>query len=197
MKIINLNEENTKKIIKETIDILKNGGVVMFPTDTVYGLLADATNKKAVDKVFQIKKRDYKKSLPIFISDISEAKKLAAFGSREEKFLNKNWPGQVTAILKRKDTKKNIYGVEKDTIALRVPDFSLLNIVLEKINRPLIGTSANISGKPSSTNFEDIMKQFKREKYKPDLAVKIDFLPKRKPSKIIDLTSFPFKVLRE
>jgi len=195
MKIIKFKKIDTKEIIDKTINVLKNGGIVVFPTDTIYGLLADATNKKAVDKLFQIKKRDFKKPLPIFVSDISVARNLAILGSKEEDFLKKNWPGQITVVLKRKKTNKEIYGTKKDTIALRIPDFPLLNEVLKKINRPLTGTSANISGKHHCSSIKEAVEQF-RDKYKPDFVVDFGLLPSRKPSKIIDLTSFPPKVLR-
>ena len=113
----------------------KNGGVVICPTDTVYGFLADATNKKAVDKIFKIKKRPKLKPLPIFVKDIKMAKELAEINKEQEKILKKYWPGKYTFILKRKPNIK-LYGVHKNTIAIRIPKYKFLNNLLKKINKP-------------------------------------------------------------
>lgn len=190
------------KIVKE----LKRGKVIVCPTDTVYGLIADATNKKAVERVFKIKKRPKNKALPIFVKDIKMAKDLAEINEKQEKFLKKAWPGKVTVILKLKTQKSKakstikklkVYGIEKKTIALRIPKYKLVLDLLKKINKPLTGTSANISGEPASTNIKEILKQFKRKKYQPDLVIDTGNLPKSKSSTIIDLTTFPPKILRE
>lgn len=166
------------------------------PTDTVYGLVADATNEKAVERVFKIKKREKTKSLPIFIKDLKMAKQLAKINEKQEEFLKRNWPGKVTAVLERKG-KRKIYGVERKTIALRIPNYQFINKLLEKTKRPLTGTSANLSGKPSSLKIKEILKQFKNQKLQPDLVIDAGELPKNKPSTVIDLTVLPFKVLRK
>ena len=181
-------------IVKE----LEKGKVVIGPTDTVYGLIADATNKKAVDKVFEIKKRSKNKALPIFVKDFKMAKKLAEINREQEKFLKKVWPGKVTAVLERKTKKINrrIYGVDKKTIALRIPNYKLILDLLRKINRPLTGTSANISDKTIFSNIKNILRQFKDKKSQPDLIIDVGNLRKSKPSVVIDLTKKPPKILR-
>lgn len=192
---------NVKKIVK----IIKNGGVIISPTDTIYGLICDATNKKAVEKIFKIKKRPRIKPLPIFIKDIKMAKKLAyidepasakGFGeARQEKILKKYWPGEFTFVLNKKKGVK-VYGVNKNTIALRLPKYRFLNVLLRKINKPLAQTSANISGKPASTKIKEVLTQFAKNKIKPDLIIDVGNLPKNRPSKVIDLTKNRKKVLR-
>lgn len=168
---------------KEVIEIIKKGGVVICPTDTVYGLICDATNKKAVAKIFKIKKRPRKKLIPIFVSDIKMAKKFADISLEQEKFLKQVWPGKVTAVFHRKKP------------GLRIPDYKL---VLNLIRRtgPLAETSANISGQPASTKIKEVLKQFEGRKYQPDFVINEGNLPKSKPSKIIDLTVIPYKILR-
>lgn len=186
-------------MVSQIVKELKRGGVIVCPTDTVYGLIADATNKKAVEKVFKIKKRPRNKPLPIFVRDLKVAKELAEIGEEQEKFLKKAWPGKVTAVLKRraKNTKQKIYGVNEKTIALRLPAYKLMSILLKKLNHPLTGTSANISGKPVSTKIKEVLKQFKKQKYQPDLVISDGDLPKSKPSTVIDLTMSPYKILRQ
>jgi len=173
---------------------LKNGGVVVCPTDTVYGFLADATNKKAVDKIFKIKKRPKLKPLPIFVKDIKMAKELAEINKEQEKILRKYWPGKYTFILKRKPNIK-LYGVHKNTIAIRIPKYKFLNNLLKKINKPLAQTSVNISGEPSLTKIGDIKAKFGGLTSKI-IIIDAGNLKKAKPSKIIDLTFKNKKILR-
>lgn len=191
---------NPKKIEKEklieVVNLIKQGKVVIFPTDTVYIPAADATNKKAVKKVFKIKRRLLKNPVPIFIKDIKMAKKLAKIDKKQEKFLKSVWPGRVTVVLNRKKIKSKLYGIIKDTIALRIPNFKPVNFLLEKLNRPLVGTSANISGKPPSGNLKEVVLQFKGKKYQPDFIVDAGNLEPGKPSTVLDLTIWPPKILR-
>lgn len=178
------------------IDFLKQGRVVLFPTDTVYGLLADATNQKAVEKVFKIKNRSLEKPLSLFVGNLKMAKKFAKVNQDQEKFLKMIWPGKVTTVLERKKTKEKLYGVKKDTIAIRVPNYKPLNFLLKNIDFPLVQTSANISEKPASGNLKEILEQFQNKKHQPDLIVDAGNLPQNKPSIIIDLTTLPPKILR-
>jgi L-threonylcarbamoyladenylate synthase len=195
MEVLKIRKQDFNKIIEMAVEIIKKGGVIICPTDTIYGLICDATNEKAVKKIFQIKGRRTKKPIPIFVKDLKMAKKLAKIDKKQEKFLKSVWPGRVTAVLEKKGNFK-IYGVDRKTIGLRIPDYKLINILLEKTNKPLTGTSANISGKPGSTKIKEILKQFKNKKYQPDLTIDAGNLPKSKPSKIIDLTFSPHKILR-
>ena len=196
MRILKMNQKNFKEEVEMVTELIKEGKVIIFPTDTVYIPIADATNKKAVRKVFQIKQRSQKTPFPIFVKDIKMAKKLARIDKKQEKFLNTVWPGKTTVVLKRQKAKTKLYGVAKDTIALRIPDFKPVNFLSEKLKIPLVGTSANISGKPASGNLKEILSQFRNKEYQPDLVIDAGNLPKSKPSTVLDLTTFPPKVLR-
>jgi L-threonylcarbamoyladenylate synthase len=165
------------KSLKSAADCIRKGKVVIFPTDTVYGFIADASNKKAVNKIFSIKKRQKGKPLPVFINNIKKAKELAAISKNQEEILKKHWPGKTTFIFKKKNGKK--------TIALRTPDYRFLNILLRKMDKPLVQTSVNISGKPVLNKIDDIIEEFGD---KVDLIIDTGNFPKRKSSKIIDLT---------
>lgn len=193
MKIISIKEENA---LKTTAELLRNDGVVVCPTDTVYGFLADALSEKAVDKIFEIKKREKSKPLPVFVRDVEMVKSIASVNAEQEKVLNEKWPGKFTFVLKRRKDAK-LYGVAEDTIALRIPKYKFLNDLLEKINKPLVQTSANISGEPPLERVEEIIEQFKNQKSKPDLIIDEGDLPKSKPSTIIDLTEDDIKILRK
>jgi L-threonylcarbamoyladenylate synthase len=161
---------------------LKKGGVVICPTDTVYGFLADATNKAAADKIFEIKKRPKSKPLSLFVKNIASAQEVALIDESHEKMLKRFWPGKYTFVFPR-NSKKVLYGVHEDTIAIRIPDYPFLNDVLKKVNRPLVQTSTNISGKKPLDSISDIIKQFGRHRI---VIVDGGDLKEGKASKIID-----------
>lgn len=196
IKTLKITAKNFNKTTKKILEFIRQGRIVVLPTDTVYGLTCDAMNKKAVEKIVKIKGRAEKKPLSKFIKSINEAKKFAKINKNQEIFLKKVWPGKTTVVFKKKKGKK-IYEVGKRTIGLRIPDYKLIKILLEKINRPLIGTSANISGKPASTKIKEVINQFKGKKYQPDLVIDAGNLPKNKPSKVIDFTGKNMKILRK
>ena len=184
MRVLKVSKQN----LNEAAKAIKNGKVLVCPTDTVYGLLCDAANKKAVGNLFKLKKRSSKKPIPMFVKDISMAKRIARINKKEEDFLRKVWPGKVTAVL---ISKKG-----KGTIGIRIPKYKFVLNLLKKVNCPLTGTSANISGKPSSTKIKEVLKQFENQKYQPDLVLDADNLKSSRPSMVIDLTQ-DYKILRK
>ena len=198
MEVIKLGQ----KAVNKTANILKNGGVAIFPTDTVYGFLADAGNKKAIEKIFKIKKRARSKPLPVFVKDIKMARELAEVNEWQEKILKKYWPGKYTFILKSQISMSKFQITNSKlltknrTIAIRIPKYKFLNDLLKKINKPLAQTSVNISGKPELKKIKEIVAQFDNSKNKPDLIIDGGDLLKSKPSKIIDLSVKNKKVLR-
>lgn len=196
MKVVKVTRKNFAEIIKETTKSIRQGKVIVLPTDTVYGLICDATNKRAVKKLFKIKKRNKKKPLPIFVKDIKLAKKLAFINKKQEKIIRKSWPGKITVILKRKKGQE-LYGLDKNTIAVRISGHKLINSLFKTANAPLVQSSANISGKLASTKIKEIFAQFKNQKNQPDLIIDAGNLPKSRPSKVIDLTGKKMKILRK
>src|SRR3989344_4990898 len=101
-----------QKALSKAVLAIEKGKAIICPTDTVYGFLADATNKKAVDRIFKIKKRPKQKPLPVFVKNLKMAKSIAVINKGQESFLKKYWPGRITAILKIKPGIK-FYGVDK------------------------------------------------------------------------------------
>lgn len=187
MEILKVSTQDSKKN-NEVVRLIKQGKVIVCPTDTLYGLIADATNRKAVKRLFEIKKRPRRKAIPIFVKDIKMAKKLAYINKNQENFLKTFWPGKVTVVLKSKK--------KPSKIGLRIPNYKLINILLEKLRRPLTGTSANISGKPASGNIKRVLNQFKNQKNQPDLVIDAGNLAKSRPSIVLDLTTSPPKIIR-
>ena len=132
--------KNSIRLFKKSLD---NGKIIIVPTDTVYGLVADAYNEKAVNKIFQIKSRPKKLPLILFVSSIEEAKKIAIFSEEEEVVARAFWPGDLTLVLKRKSN-KIFYGYKSNqTVGIRIPKHKALLSLIEKFNKPLASTSAN------------------------------------------------------
>jgi len=180
------------KVIKPSVSatgtaaaLLKKGGVIICPTDTVYGFLADAQNKKAVNKIYKIKKRPKSKPLSVFVKDLKMAKEMADINGQQEMRLRKYWPGKVTVVLKRKAGLK-IYGVKKDTIAIRIPGHLFLQKLLKKIDRPLAQTSVNISTQEPLNSIDAILTTFSKNKL-VGLIIDGGDIKNARASKIVDL----------
>lgn len=137
--------------IKKAVEILSNGGIVVFPTDTVYGIGCNPFDKKAVNKIYKIKNRDYAKPLPILTYSKKTAKDIAIFDKYSEKIADIMWPGSLTIILKIKDKKLKETLNVKEKIAVRVPNHTCTLKLLKRCKH-IVGTSANISGVKSTTN---------------------------------------------
>jgi len=187
-----------RNVVDKAEEFINKGQIVVSPTDTVYGLLADATNDKAVEKIFSVKERSKKKPIPVFIKNIEMAKKVAIINQEQENFLKEVWPGKITVVLERKQRcglAKELFG-NKNTIALRIPDNKLIREILARVNKPLTGTSANISGRGSLSKIKNVLEQFEHEKVKPNLILDGGDLAKSSSSIIIDLTKKKPEILR-
>lgn len=183
---------NSPKTIIDSLDksqkALENGDIIVFPTDTIYGLGANALNDKAILKIFKVKKRDISKPISILVRDIKMAKKVACIDSRAEKILEKIWPDSITVILRKKDIIPYTLTAGKENVAVRVSNNFFVNELLKRIDFPLTATSANISGKENLFFERDIKNEFSDIDNAPDLFINNGDLQNRLPSTIIDLT---------
>ena len=143
--------------IERAADILLTGGTVIFPTDTVYGLGANTSDDTAVERIFDIKKRDKKKPINVLIADYEDVIKVAEVPSRlEGKLMEKFWPGPLTIILKRKEGVANAAASNGDTIGVRMPDSDIARNIIREVGFPIATTSVNISGDKPATKIEEI-----------------------------------------
>ena len=160
--IYDFRENINKEEVKSSIKILKKGKILVVPTDTVYGICSDATNEKAVEKIFIIKNRDKNNPLNILVSSIDMAKKYTKnFNKIAETLANKFWPGALTMVLEKNDLIPKIVTANKETIGVRIPDNEVTLNIINELNLPIACPSANISGRPSGTIIEDIKSDFK------------------------------------
>jgi L-threonylcarbamoyladenylate synthase len=170
--------------------ILRDGGIVAFPTDTIYGLGANIDNIKAVEKVFAVKKRPVSMALPILIDNIDQLSELVLEqNSYSRRLMNKFWPGGLTILFRKAHKFNNPAIAGGDKVGIRLPDHPVIRKLIRELGRPIIGTSANLhSGQITLTAAEVISA----------LDGKVDFIidagrcPGGKESTIVDVTTgFP------
>ncbi|MFH0906770.1 MAG: L-threonylcarbamoyladenylate synthase [bacterium] len=201
MKIIRFNlsgkwDDFDNEIIQEAVDVIKKGGSIVYPTDTVYGLGVNALNRYSIERLFSIKKRPETKPVPVMIKDIEMAKKLAFVDKKTEKIMESVWPGPVTIILQKRQIVPDILTANQKTIGLRIPDCQFTQFLLEKLEDPITATSANLSGEPSLGSSFEIIRIFEKIYPKPDLILDAGELPPSPPSTVLDLTSSNPKITR-
>ena len=169
--------KDIKEIISETLDVLKKGGVILYPTDTVWGLGCDATNPEAVAKIYEIKHRSDSKALVLLASDMDMicrfvkeipdiAVQLVEVNDRPMTII---YPGAIHGKAPAEGQKAEsnwhllAYNAvaEDDTVGIRIPDMDFCKNLIYKLGRPIVSTSANISGEPSPHKFADIPEEIK------------------------------------
>lgn len=147
-----------KKIIEE----IEKGNLVIMPTDTVYGIMADATNEDAIKKVFIAKKRE-KKPLILLVSNIEMLKKyVIEISDLQKELIEKYWPNTLSIVFDKNDNLSDTLTCGNKTVAIRMPNNKLLLEIMNKINKPLISTSANISSKDVITKVDLLEEELKR-----------------------------------
>src|SRR3989344_2732389 len=197
MKIIQIDlNKDYSEAIKEACRVLKLVGTVVYPTDTVYGLGANACDNLAVEQVFKIKNRPYHKPLPIIVKNLEWVEAVVYLDVRLKKTIGSIWPGTTTAILPKREYLSSLVTSGGVTVGVRIPDFTFTDRLLGKFGYPLTATSGNISGEETTNDVNKIIERFENAKYKPTLIIDAGILPKSKPSTVLDLASSEPKILR-
>jgi len=175
------------------VSALKNGKIVVYPTDTLYGLGADVFNEKAVKNVFLIKHRPLINPLSIAVSCVEDLEELVFLDEKSLNMIENFLPGCLSIVLKKKETISDIVTACSSNVAVRIPDNKIALKLLSDFG-PLTCTSANVHGHSTPTVINDVRMQFKDE----DIAVYLDDGELNgKPSTIVDLTSDEIVILRE
>lgn len=156
MNTIKVNFKNGIEIssVEMAAEILKEGGVVAFPTETVYGLGADALNKEAVRKIFEAKGRPQDNPLIIHVADDELRDYVKSVPLKAKELMDKFWPGPLTIILQKTDLIPMETSAGLDTVGVRMPSNEVARMLIKALGHPIAAPSANISGKPSPTNYE-------------------------------------------
>ena len=190
MKRLTVEGENWgSRVEDEMVEVLKQGGVVLHPTETCYGLAADIFNEDALHKLYALKQMPWFKPVSVIVVDKEDAAKWAEVTEKAEELFNKFWPGPYTFLLNRDGSLPQFFcnGVSK--VGLRNPAYKSVLSVTKKIGHPITTTSANISGKPETYDINDFFTQLKsvNSKLQPDLIIDGGFLGIQEPSAIYDV----------
>lgn len=181
--------------IEMAVDVLRRGGLVAFPTDTLFGLGADAFNETAVERVFHAKGRAHGMPLPLLLADLEDLSQVAqdapplAF-SLAERF----WPGPLTLVVSAAPRVPALVTARGWKVAVRVPDHPVPRELARRLGAPITGTSANRSGGPDPRTAEEVRRQLGAS---VDLILRGGPEPKGQASTVIDITASPPRLLRE
>ncbi|MEK7070333.1 MAG: L-threonylcarbamoyladenylate synthase [Patescibacteria group bacterium] len=186
-----------QKTIQNAVEILKKGGLVVFPTDTVYGLLVDAKNAEAVAKLVEFKERPAGKAISIFVSDLSMLEEYVEIDDKARNTLEQILPGPYTVVLRSKHKVRKELEAENGTLGVRIPASQLINQLIREFGGPITATSANLAGRSPHYSVESFLKELSvKKRALIDLIVDEGTLPRNKPSTVIDLTQSNIKILR-
>ncbi|MBI5152129.1 threonylcarbamoyl-AMP synthase [Candidatus Peregrinibacteria bacterium] len=196
----------SKNIVKKAVSILSKGGTVMHATETCYGFACDALSKKAVLRLYNLKKMNLAKPSSIMVASFSQAKKYGEFNALATRLARKYWPGPLTIIVPRKSSLPRFLNPKTRTIGIRCPAHNLTLKILRLYPCPLITTSANISGQAERYS----VRQFKKthtirnvtengqtQLLLPDLIIDSGAIPRRKPSTVIKVDKNKIIILRQ
>lgn len=180
--------------IDKICEVIDNGGLVITPTDTIYGIMADALNEDAIKKVYDVKKRGYNKPLIVLMDSFEMVEQYTEeLSEMEKKLMDKFWPGLVTFILKKNDKISDLITSGNDTVGVRIPDNKDLLEIIRRLKRPVVSTSANITETPVITCIEML---------ESDIVSNVDYIEdggliENESSTIIKMLEADMLVLRE
>lgn len=181
--------------IQKAIEILKNGGVGIFPTDTAFGIGCVIDDEKAVERLFDIRKRPPTQATPVLIDSIEMAREYFVHIPKDvEALMQRYWPGALTIVLQSKTARiPSLVRGGGNTIGLRIPNHEVTRDLIRGVGKPILGPSANFHGEPTPYMFESL---------DPELVKLVDFvLPGecsiKEASTVIDCTASSWKILRQ
>jgi len=195
-EVIKVDEKNIEQsLIQKAAEVVKRGGVVAFPTETVYGLAAGVFDDNAVRKIFEVKKRPSNKPLAVCIASLDQLSGVAASIPPEaEAVIEEFLPGPLTLILLKRSSIPDIVTASKNNVGIRYPDHRIALALIDSADVPIAATSANISGKESPTTAQEVLSQFSGE---IDLMIDGGPTEYKIASTVVDFTVQPYRILRE
>ena len=196
MEIINI-KNNYNQVIKKTAEVILEGGLVVFPSDTVYILAVDPTNEKGVKKLLEFKNRWTGKAISVAVLDQKMAQDYVSLNKNSSRIYKNLLPGPFTIVSEGKHKVAKGIEAENGTLGIRIPDNKYIHDLVELVGRPITATSANLSGRTPNYSIESFVRPLsKKKKDMIDLIVDAGKLPRNKPSTVIDATESEIKILR-
>ena len=181
--------------LKEINQVLKKDGIIIFPTDTVYGIACDCYSEEGIEKIFSIKRRNLNKPINVLTDSLSKIKMVSKdITAREEQLIKKYMPGDLTIILNKKEDVPDILTANQKTIGVRIPNSTIALKILSNYPHPLATTSVNKSGELAGIEVKDFLNEFKG---KVDLIIDGGKCPIGVASTIVKVEKNEINILRE
>lgn len=197
MQIIKAIKNEYQDAVSQAVKVLQNGGLVIYPTETCYGVAVDASNPQAVLKLLEYKRRPEGKAISIAVSDKEMAEKYVELNATAKSVYEKFLPGPVTVISKDKGLLASGLASEFSTLGVRIPDYEIAEAITKELGAPITATSANSSGRKTPYTIQDVLDNITlRQKELIDLILDAGELPHNPPSTVIDTTKEDLKILR-
>ena len=175
---------NEQAIIEKAAKILKDGGVIIFPTETSYGLAVDATNETAITKMVRAKEQPEEKNISVIVSDLLQAKKFGKITPEAETLAKKFMPGPLTLVVEKQYNVPN--ALAEKTIAFRISSNRIATEMCKALGNPITATSANLHGRPNIYSGKEAIKQFGNRVH---MIIDAGELPKNPPSTMYDVAN--------
>lgn len=198
MKIIKVSSNNEKEVIKRAFEVLELGGLIIYPTETCYGIGADATNQESINKLLKYKKKRWGKAVSIAVVDKKMAKKYVKLNEIAENIYDNYLPGPITVVSKSREKVAKKVEADDKTLGIRIPRHDLVLKLIRRFKKPITATSANVSYKKTPYSIKDILNNTsKKQQNLIDLIIDAGELTKNKPSTVINTTLNEIQILRE
>ena len=194
MKIFDWTNNIKNEELDEAVNALNNDKIVVFPTETVYGIGGNALKVEVINKLFQAKKRNYGKPISLLVGSIDKIKNIAYVDKNEEKIIKAFMPGELTLVLKKKACINDLVTAGKNTVGVRIPNHNIALCILNKVDFPLATSSANISGENNIADFDEIINDLKDY---IDIFIKGNISDDLKASTVVELNNDIVNILRE
>lgn len=182
-----------RKQVLHAVDILERGGVIVYPTDTVYGMAADIFNKEAISKLFKIKRISTQKRLSFICPDLKDISRWAHIPNNVYRIMRRVLPGRYTFILPASREVPKLLLQKRKTVGIRVPDSEVARGIASELGRPLLSTSVP---RAADEYYTDPVAIAERYRYEIDLLLDAGVLPDR-PSTVVDFSVNPPEIIRE
>jgi len=188
VRVVRISEAGFDKAVEEAVERLRNGGLVVYPTETCYGLGAAIDDLRAVERVYRVKRRPFDRHLTIIVADVEMWSRYAYITPEASKLIKRFLPGPLTIILWKRPTVPDL--VNPDRIGARISSHPVAQALVERLGKPITATSANLHGGPNPYRVEETVGE------SVDLVLDYGELPRKPPSTIVDLTVKPPAIYR-
>jgi L-threonylcarbamoyladenylate synthase len=191
-------DNNTKEVVRKTVEVLNSGGIIIYPTETCYGIGVDATNTKALKKLLTYKKFRGSKPISIAVSDKEMANEYVEINEMGNNIYENYLPGPITVVSMSKGVLEPPVVSQQGTVGVRIPDHPFMLELIKAYGKPITATSANMSYRSAPYDIDKLLEQLPdKSKKLIDLIIDAGELPKNPPSTVLDTTLNTLSILRE